>query len=99
MKLKTITSITVVATSSILLAATPAFAKAKAKDAKSCQSSLEIVDAEETQRLINDYKEQIDQIDQKELESDNFDHALFDKVRSTYEREIRRLEKLKPKKS
>jgi hypothetical protein len=87
----------IVIVASILLASMPVFAKGKPKanPSKTCQSKSEGVDRDELQRQINDYKEQLDQFDQRELESENFDHALFEKVRSTYDREIRRLEKLK----
>lgn len=76
------------------MVAVPCFAKAKSSGkAKEAAASARA----EIQSQIEDYQDQLRLIDEHELESDEFDHALFDRIRSTYGREIRRLEKLKSK--
>ncbi len=74
----------------VVLTSAPALAKAKrASKAKPSVSHAEI------QKQIEDYQEQLQLIDEKELADDDFDRAFFERIRSTYDREIRRLEQLK----
>jgi len=80
----------------------PAMAKSASKSKRPVKTKVKAIQTtskNEIQSQIEDYREQLQLIDEKELMDEDFDRAFFDRIRSTYDREIRRLEQMKKMKS